>query len=258
MIEAIGLSDVGRKRDKNEDSILVDDEVSLYMVADGMGGHQGGEYASRMTVETVRDVFHQTEDAEAPSPEDAAQASETAGERLKYAIRTASKRVYDEAARNQDLSGMGTTAVGIAIADGKAYIANVGDSRAYLIREKEITQLTEDHSLVSEQVKAGLVTEEGARHHRLKNIITRSVGFQSEVEADLLVRDLEAGDVFLLCSDGLSNLVENGDILKIVSKNKKLDSACQRLIEQANESGGDDNISVILIRVQDPDETLGA
>ena len=126
----------------------------------------------------------------------------------------------------------------------------MGDSRADLIRDKEIMQLTEDHSLVSEQIKAGLVTEASARHHRLKNIITRSVGFQRDVEADLLVRDLEDGDLFLLCSDGLSNLVENEDMLKIVRKNKDLPLACQGLIEEANKQGGDDNISVILIRVE--------
>lgn len=254
MIESKGLTDVGLKREKNEDAILVDDEAAVYLVADGMGGHQGGECASRITVETVKEIFHHFQkDPEQTVSEEAVDAGHNVGARLQYAIRTASMRVYDEAAGNEDLAGMGTTAVGIAVNDGKAYIANVGDSRAYLIRDKKIDQLTEDHSLVMEQIKAGLVSEENARHHRLKNIITRSVGFQRDVEADLLVRDLEAGDVYLLCSDGLSNLVSDGDILKIVRKNKELNKACRGLIEAAKEAGGDDNISVVLIRVTDLD-----
>jgi len=247
MIEACGLSDVGQKRDKNEDSILVDDDAALFMVADGMGGHLGGERASRLTVDTVKEIFHKFQedpDATLDGDEDC----RNVGERLKYAVRMASHRVYDEASQNERLSGMGTTAVAIAIRDGKAYIVNVGDSRAYLLRGKQITQLTEDHSLVSEQVKAGLVTAEGARHHRLKNIITRSVGFQRDVEADLFVRELEDGDLFLLCSDGLSNLIEDKQIAKIVNKSKNLDDSCQRLVEAANKGGGDDNISVILLQ----------
>lgn len=252
MIESRGLSDVGLKREKNEDAILVDDAAAVYLVADGMGGHQGGECASRITVETVKEIFHNfKEDPEKTVSDEAIDAGENAGVRLQYAIRTASMRVYDEAAGNSDLAGMGTTAVGLAVNDGKAYIANVGDSRAYLIRDKQIDQLTEDHSLVMEQIKAGLVTEENARHHRLKNIITRSVGFQRDVDADLLVRDLEAGDVYLLCSDGLSNLVTDKEMLKIINKNKDLNTACQQLVEAAKREGGDDNISVILVRVGD-------
>ena len=253
MIEAFGMSDVGRKREKNEDSILVDNDLSLFMVADGMGGHLGGEYASRITVQTVQEVFRKLEeDPETTLVADEEGAATNIGERLKYAVRVASMRVFDEASRNEKLSGMGTTAVGIAVGDGQAYIANVGDSRAYLVRGKEIAQLTEDHSLVSEQIKAGFITEEGARHHRLKNIITRSVGFQRDVDADILVRDLEPGDLFLLCSDGLSNLVEDTKMLKIVLKNKDLNKSCQKLVEEANDKGGDDNISVVMVRVIEP------
>ncbi len=252
MIEAYGLSDVGRRREKNEDSILVDNGLHVYMVADGMGGHLGGEFASNLTVKTVQEVFQKLEeDPEATLVAGGEEAATDIGERLKYSIRVASMRVYDEASKNESLSGMGTTAVGIAINDDRAYIANVGDSRAYLIRDKTITQLTEDHSLVSEQLKAGLITDEGARTHRLKNIITRSVGFQRDVEADLLTRDLEDKDIFLLCSDGLSNLVEDQRILRIIRKNGSLDKACERLIEAANDEGGDDNVSVVLVRVSE-------
>jgi PPM family protein phosphatase len=250
-ISACGVSDVGRKREKNEDSILVDEEFGVYMVADGMGGHLGGEFASRLTVETVRNIFHDLdEDPETTLVGDEEYAVNDLGERMRYAIRMASVRVFEEATQNSHLSGMGTTAVGLVISEGKAYICNVGDSRAYLVRNDTIVQLTEDHSLVSEQVRAGFITEEYARHHRLKNIITRSVGYQKDVEADLLVRDLEDDDTFLLCSDGLTNLVDNEALLKVIKKNKDLKKACDKLVASANSHGGDDNISVILVRVE--------
>lgn len=251
-IHAYGLSDVGKKRTKNEDSILIDDGLGLYLVADGMGGHLGGEYASRLAIETVQKIFQQlSEDPEATLVEDQDEVARNVGERLKYAIRVASMRVFEEAERNQHLTGMGTTTVGIAVNEGRGYIGNVGDSRAYLVRETEMRQLTEDHSLVSEQIKAGLLNAEGAGQHRLKNIITRSVGYQRDVEPDLFVRDLEEGDLFLLCSDGLTNLVPDAEILAITQKGKSLQKTCQLLIEQANRHGGDDNISVILVSVGD-------
>src|SRR5262249_49611609 len=147
------------------------------------------------------------------------------------------------------LRGMGTTAVALLIHDNKGFIAHVGDSRAYLVRNGEIRQLTADHSLVAEQLRAGFITEEELKHHKFKNIITRSVGFQNEVEIDLLVRDLEAGDHLLLCSDGLSNLVDDQDIHKIVTKNQPKE-ACKKLIDLANKHGGDDNITVVVASIE--------
>lgn len=247
-VQSYGLSDVGKRRDKNEDSILIDDEQGLYIIADGMGGHLGGEFASHLAVQTVQEIFRQiTEDPDATLLEEQENVGTDLGERLKYAIRVASMRVFEEAERDENLSGMGTTTVSIAIDNGKAYIANVGDSRVYLVRDHQITQLTEDHSLVSEQIRAGFINEERARNHRLKNIITRSVGYQKDVDADLFVRDLEEGDLFLLCSDGLTNLVDDAEILKVIEKGKSIQKACERLVEEANRNGGDDNISVILL-----------
>jgi len=249
-IRSFGASDVGKKREKNEDSILVDDEMGLYIVADGMGGHLGGEFASRLAVQTVQEIFYKlAEDPEATLIEEQEDAGVDLGERLKYSIRVASLRVYEEAERDDSLTGMGTTAVSMAIGDDKAYIGNVGDSRAYLVRDGQIIQLTEDHSLVTEQIKAGFINEEGAKTHRLKNIITRSVGYQKDVEADLFVRDLEVGDKFVLCSDGLTNMVADDEIFQIVDQRKGLKKTCEKLISAANDKGGDDNISVVIVEV---------
>ncbi len=253
-LEYFGQTDIGRKREKNEDSLLVNDKFGLFMVADGMGGHQGGECASKLAVKTVSETIRQLiEDPETTTAGDVVFDRTDPGEMLKYAIRLASQKIFEEANKNPHLRGMGTTAVSLLIRDDNGYIAHVGDSRAYLIREGEIKQLTTDHSLVTEQLKAGFITEEELKHHKLKNIITRSVGFQSDVEVDLLIRDLEPGDHFLLCSDGLTNLVNDEDLLKIVSKNSPK-ASCQKLIELANKKGGDDNVTVVVTAIREDEE----
>ena len=256
-IHFFGMTDVGKKREKNEDSLLVNGNIGLFMVADGMGGHLGGEFASRIAVKTVEETIRQTlEDPEATISTDVIFDRGDPGEVLKYAIRTASQRIFEEASRNSNLRGMGTTAVSLLVRENKGYIAHVGDSRAYLVRKSGIQQLTADHSLVAEQLRAGFITEEELKHHKFKNIITRSVGFQNDVEIDLLVRDLEVGDHFLLCSDGLTNLVEDLDLHKLVTKNQPKE-ACQKLIELANKKGGDDNVTVVIAIIADPEGDRG-
>lgn len=253
-VDFYGLTDVGKKREKNEDSLLVNADLGLFMVADGMGGHLGGEFASRIAVKTVEETVRQLlDDPDATISTDVVFDRSDPGEVLKYSIRTASQRIFEEAARNPNLRGMGTTAVSLLVRDGKGFIAHVGDSRAYLVRDGGISQLTADHSLVAEQLRAGFITPEELRHHKFKNIITRSVGFQNDVEIDLLIRDLEVGDRFLLCSDGLSNMVEDPDLQKIVSRNQPKE-ACQKLIELANKRGGDDNVTVIITHVASPED----
>lgn len=248
-IDFFGQTDVGKKREKNEDSLLVLDSLGLFMVADGMGGHLGGECASRLAVKTVAEAMGQFKtDPEAIVPAEVRFDLSDAGEQLKHSLKLASHRIYEEASRNPNLRGMGTTAVALLVREGKGFIAHVGDSRAYLVRKGEIRQLTVDHSLVAEQLRAGFITEEELKTHKFKNIITRSVGFQNEVEIDLHVRDLEEGDRFLLCSDGLTNLVEEDEILKAVSKNPPK-TACQKLVELANKKGGDDNVTVVVVSV---------
>ncbi|MBI4126323.1 MAG: serine/threonine-protein phosphatase, partial [Deltaproteobacteria bacterium] len=168
---------------------------------------------------------------------------------LRYAISTASREIHDHAAADGSLKGMGTTSVCALFHKNLAYVANVGDSRVYRIRGGEILQLTKDHSLVGEQMRAGFLSQEDARGHRFKNIITRSVGFQKVVEADIDIRAIRAGDVYLLCSDGLSNMVLDQEMRDIVT-NTPPKEACQRLIDIANERGGDDNVTVLLACVE--------
>lgn len=244
-----GITDVGRKRARNEDCFLINESLGLYLVADGMGGHSGGEFASKMASQTVEEVLqsiHSDPEATVISGVNTDEADH--GDRLHYAIEMASSKIYDRALYDAALKGMGTTTVAALFNDSHVYIANVGDSRAYLFHANKIQQVTTDHSLVSEQVKAGFISKSEAKGHKLKNIITRSVGYQEEVEIDIQKKELHMGDKILLCSDGLSNMLEDEEMQKIVAAHP-LKEACKKLIDQANEKGGDDNITVVLVEV---------
>ena len=250
-LASYGLTDVGRKRTHNEDSFLMNDDLSLFVVADGMGGHSGGEFASRMSIDTIEEVIKNiTSDPEATVISGVNTVDADFGDRLRYAIEVASGKIYDQSLYDQALKGMGTTTVAAIFHDNQLYIANVGDSRAYLLHANKIKQITIDHSLVTEQIKAGLLNENDARKHKLKNIITRSVGYQEQVETDLKKLDLHLGDKLLLCTDGLSNMVNDQEIERIVVNNS-VKEACKKLIDSANEHGGEDNITVVLIEVLD-------
>ncbi|MBU0505978.1 MAG: Stp1/IreP family PP2C-type Ser/Thr phosphatase [bacterium] len=246
-IEAFGLSDVGKKRTRNEDSFLVSDDLNLYVVADGMGGHSGGEYASRLAVATIEEVLSSMNTDPEATVISGVNSEETEfGDRLKYAIEVAGQKIFDQALYDPDLKGMGTTITSVLIDEKTAYVANVGDSRVYLAREGEkLEQLTQDHSLVSEQMQAGLISETDAKKHKLKNIITRSVGYQEEVEIDLKKVDIKENDKILLCSDGLTNMLDDEEINEIVLTNN-VQTACRKLIKEANNNGGDDNITVVV------------
>ena len=257
-ITSCGITDVGQKRQNNEDNFLINDEINLYVVADGMGGHVGGEFASQIAVTTIEEVIQNVEvDPEATRPDWAALGSNVAisGEKLKYAIRLAGKRIFDRTNDEPELRGMGTTTVAMLFDHNRVFLAHVGDSRAYLVRGNTVAQVTEDHSLVNEQIRLGLITKDAARNHKLKNIITRSVGYQEDVEIDTMVRPVEKGDRFVLCSDGLSNLVEEHEIGEIVGAPITAEQAAQKLIDLANNRGGDDNITLIIAQVDelDPD-----
>jgi len=244
-----GLTDVGKKRSRNEDSFLLNEELSLFTVADGMGGHTGGELASRMAVTTIEEVLKNlTSDPEATVISGVNTEETDLGDRLRYAIEVASGKIYDQALYDQTLKGMGTTTVAALFDEGQVYIANVGDSRAYLFHANKLSQITTDHSLVTEQLKAGIIKESEVKGHKLKNIITRSVGYQDQVEIDLKKVDVHMGDKLLLCSDGLSNMLEDKNIEEIVIHNNPKE-ACQKLVEMANEKGGEDNITVVVIEV---------
>lgn len=251
-IRTFGISDVGKRRDRNEDSFLINDDLGLLVVADGMGGHLGGEFASKMAVTTIEGMIKEFEDdPEMTLPEGASFKTGDYPGYLRYAIEAASKNIYEKAMNDVTLRGMGTTAVVVLFRNNKVYVANVGDSRAYRIRENEIKQITKDHSLVGEQIRAGIITEDDARVHRLKNIITRSVGFQEGVETDVDILFVRNGDRFILCSDGLSNLIDDDEIREVIGSNDDLETSAKHLVDIANERGGDDNITVILAEVDE-------
>ncbi len=231
-------TDVGLKRGINQDTILVDHDLMLYIVADGMGGHKGGEVASALAVNIVQNRLKEALGYGKVAPKQV----------LIKAYKEASERIHFKSTfENPELMGMGTTMVGAFRFGSKLFIANVGDSRAYLMRDKFIWQLTEDHSLINEQLRAGMINEEEAKLGA-RNVITRSVGFEKDVAVDVIERKVEGGDTYLLCSDGLSGLVPDYRLLEICRQGPVKESVAQ-CIKEAKAAGGDDNISVIIIRV---------
>ncbi len=247
-ITSCGMTDVGMKRTNNEDAYLINDELNLFVVCDGMGGHVGGELASSIAVNTVEEVLSTIEaDPAAELPDDPIEATR---EKIRYAIRLAGKRIYEKAIAEPEFKGMGTTVIVMLVDGGNAYVAHVGDSRAYVVREDLIEQLTEDHSLVNEKIRAGVLTPEEAKTHKLRNIITRSLGYQEDVDVDIQVRAIRRNDTFLLCTDGLSNLVETGELGEAV-RGGSPQGAARTLIELACDRGGDDNITTVICRVEE-------
>ena len=241
-------TDVGMKRDHNEDSFLVNEDIGLYVVCDGMGGHAGGETASRLAVQTIEKELISAKlriddpfSAKASLPE-----SPLAGV-LREAVEGACAAVFRSSRANPELAGMGTTCISLLVQGEHAIVGHVGDSRAYLVRAGQVWQLSEDHSLVNEQVRAGLLTEEEAKHSRLKNIITRSVGFEEDVLVDVVGVETRPGDKFLLCSDGLSNLIDTDEIRDSLVRTD-VAQVPDLLIQLANSRGGDDNITVVAVQ----------
>jgi protein phosphatase len=235
------VTDVGQKREHNEDSYLCNDQLRLYAVADGMGGHQGGERASRVAVEVI-----EREMAIHANRLGGLMAEEAVHSALRESTQLASRTIFEMAQTNPHFAGMGTTLTGIWFHDQRLTLCHVGDSRAYLLRDGATRQLTEDHSWIQEQVRAGLVSPEDAVVSRFRNIITRSVGFESTVEPDLQTLAVEMGDCYLLCSDGLSNHVSVDEIGQILTTQFYADAG-RALVEMANERGGDDNITCVIV-----------
>lgn len=253
-IRGAGRSDVGRKRRSNEDSFAASDALKLYVVADGMGGHAAGEVASRLAVESISRHISgagSESDATAPSEAPAEPRLPAPARRVLTAIRMANQEIVRNVRRDQTLRGMGTTVVMAYIPGRRAYIGSVGDSRAYLVRGGDIVQLTDDHTFVNEQVRAGTLTPSEARRHPTRNILTRAVGSQEDVEADLVEQDLLPGDLLLLCSDGLTTMIDDEEILGAVrGHGGDPDHACRALVELANARGGDDNITAVVIEAR--------
>jgi len=246
-----GQSDVGRKREHNEDSFTVVPEDSLFVVADGMGGHAAGEVASRIAVTAIADFIASTrKDAEITWPYEYDPNLSVASNRLKTAIRLANQKIIDTIAQRRDLEGMGTTLVSILVSEEVACVAHVGDSRTYLLRDGTLSQITGDHSWVNEQVKLGFLTKEDAVRHPFRNVVTRALGSKEDVQVDLIEKPLQAGDTLLLCSDGLNTMVDDDSIRGLIqAAGADLERAARDLIARANERGGEDNVTVVLIRV---------
>lgn len=247
-LKAIGLTHVGRQRQHNEDSYLVEDDKKLFLVADGMGGHAAGEIASRIAVDSISEFIAHTKEDDGTWPHAYDEKFRRSTNRLMAAVRMANTRVLEAMRKDARLRGMGTTVVACMEDEGVVSVAHVGDSRAYLIREGQLSRLTNDHSWVFEQVQAGMLTEAEAEKHPLRNVITRALGGALSVNPDASEVQSKAGDVILLCSDGLTGMVTEDDILRMVTENEDLDEVSQQLIDAANEHGGMDNVTVILVK----------
>ena len=245
-ILANGNTHIGRVRSTNQDSFLCDGKTQLFIVADGMGGHAGGEIASKLAVNGV--ISFVQENSELISQADLVHPNAKISSVLADAINYASTKIYERALEEPSLKGMGTTATVLKIIADWAYCSHVGDSRLYLVRSGFIYQMTNDHSLVSEQVRAGIITKEEAELHHLRNVITRSVGYQEEEDVDTTSFQLEDNDIMLLCSDGLHGKVTEKELSLLISQGGI--QAVDGLIALANERGGDDNISVVLVKAQ--------
>ena len=244
-----GETNVGMKRNHNEDNFAVLDDDHLYIVADGMGGHASGEVASQMAIDTLRDFFKATaSDPEATWPYKMDKARGYEENRLITGVKLANLRIYEAAQRDAKLRGMGTTLVAILVVEDGVLIGHVGDSRVYRVREGKIEQLTEDHSLLNDYIKMKRLTEEEIANFPHKNVIVRALGMKDSVKVDTMLDAPKPGDVYMLCSDGLSGPVNDNEILAAITDTNDLKAAASRLIEKANANGGPDNITVVMCR----------
>ncbi len=255
---AAGLSDVGLQREHNEDSFVVLKEFDLFVVADGMGGHRAGDVASRIATETISEFFRTTanEDVTWPFHFDTNLSEEE--NRLLTGIRVANRQIFERSNRSRECHGMGTTVVGAMFSPKKQrmYIGHVGDSRCYRVRGGEIALLTRDHSLINDYLLAMPDLTDEQKSELPRNVITRALGMQDHVVVDLQRDDPQPGDVYVLCSDGLSGMVSDDDITQIVTLGAgDIREACRMLIRRANERGGEDNITAVLIKIEEADES---
>ena len=238
-MKSYSVTDVGQKRQVNQDYVFASEEPvgnlpNLFVVADGMGGHKAGDFASSFAVQTLLQTIKDDTNRNPVTI-------------IRNAVENANRKVLEEAKAHEEMTGMGTTMVVVTVVEDYAYVANVGDSRLYLMEDK-ILQITKDHSLVQEMVRRGLLTKEDAKTHPDKNIITRALGAERTVDIDFFDLKMEPDSTILMCSDGLSNMVEDSKIEEIIlDKTEELPRKGEELLEEANRNGGKDNIAVILV-----------
>jgi protein phosphatase len=249
---AAAKTDVGQKRQGNEDRFCLDPSLGLYVVADGMGGHAAGEVASRLAVETIQEWMEKyLSGADVAIVGPAVAAASAEANFLLSSIRLANRIIFDSAKDRREYAGMGTTVVAVLAQDDRFVLAHVGDSRIYRIRQHDIVQISRDHSFVQEQVDNGMMSASEAHQSQYRHMITRALGLKESVEVDLTEQPARPGDVLLLCSDGLSDLLDDEDMLAAVRDHADdLEQACQALVARANSKGGDDNITVLVVQAK--------
>ncbi len=235
-MKAVGNSVIGMRRTNSEDAIYINEQKNLYLVADGMGGCNAGEVASSTAISAFVKAMENAENGEIL-------------DKMMSAVAQCNKEVYQKSRENIEFLDMGTTLVAVTIENEKMFVVHVGDSRVYLFRENNLQQITTDHSYVMELVKIGSITREEAEVHPKRNIITRAIGIREDVEADTIIEDMKQGDKILLCTDGLSNMVSKGEMTKILIEQCSTEEKVKKLVVLANEKGGLDNISLILIEI---------
>ncbi len=248
-----GQTHPGMKRELNEDNFSILEKEGVYVVADGMGGHNAGEIASEITIETIAKFFQAaSEDEDVTWPYKMDPSLSLNANKLMVGIKFANRTIFRNASTNSSYAGMGTTVVAVLTKNGgdELYIAHVGDSRCYKYCDNELLQMTEDHSLLNEYIKAGQITKEQAVNFPHKNVIMRALGMKDNVLVDIQKRKIKLGEIFLLCTDGLSDMLSDDDIKDVLSKEAPLKDTVEELIDKANANGGKDNITVVLIKVE--------
>lgn len=246
-IVAAGQTDVGCVRKHNEDNFLIDSELGLFIVADGLGGHAAGEVASQIVVDKVGQFISQTVEQDRTWPLEYDVALPYDGNRLKAALMLTDQAIVDDIRGNPERESMGSTVVAGLVRENRITLVHVGDSRAYLLNKKEIRQITKDHSWVAEQVANGILTPEEARKHPFRNVITQALGNGGELDVAVQEMEIQELDRLLLCSDGLSGMVQDDDIYQIVRDASSIEAAVQELVSRARVNGGEDNITVVII-----------
>lgn len=253
VLEIVRLTDVGLLRDHNEDTIASDDSIGLVLLADGMGGYKAGEVASEIAVLSMTAELKETLAHHRSGKVDLALGKQAEAQLILNAVKSANEVIYSVSQTQPNCAGMGTTLVVGLFTNNKLLVGHIGDSRMYRFRNAKLSALTRDHSVLQEQIRLGLITADQAKKSANKNLVTRALGVDEEVELELNEYDVDAGDLYLVCSDGLTDLVDDETIASVLNPpSLDLEQAAQALIKMANDNGGSDNISVILVRVTAP------